>query len=336
MGKKSKLLIVAICFIIIGVILLAIGYVAGGYENIVKKYADNDNLVYINKELDSFEDLDITLQYGDVEIISGDKYFVELSYNKKYDEVKYDVQNNKLIITSENKKNLKFDIDFFGKSYKNKKVKVKIYVPEGSEISTSNLNLESGDLILKNLNIGTMNIEDEYGDNKIDNIYSKILNIEASSGDIEINNVNSDEISLICEYGDIDLKNINSNKLKAYLESGELDIDKLKVESLVVESEYGDIFGKNLITNGVDFKIESGDVDLSGELRGQNTINSEYGDIDIKTSVPEDEYEYDIVIDYGDCVIGNNSFTGSYKKVNESKNNKFTIISESGDIKIKF
>ena len=69
MGKKSKLLIVAICFIIIGVILLAIGYVAGGYENIVKKYADNDNLVYINKELDSFEDLDITLQYGDVEII---------------------------------------------------------------------------------------------------------------------------------------------------------------------------------------------------------------------------------------------------------------------------
>lgn len=104
---------VALCLVAAGIILMFIGYNLGGFKSIKVTNQgfstfsfDTDDLANDEKQLTAFKDIDLKLDYGDVEIINGDSYYIEANYNKKSDNLSYVVEGDTLTVKNKSERKM--------------------------------------------------------------------------------------------------------------------------------------------------------------------------------------------------------------------------------------
>lgn len=340
MIKERKVFKIALSLIVVGAVLLGCGYVFGGYKNIYgnsRGFNINKSKEMVNEKhsLDNFSNISLDVDYGDVEIEKGSEYAIETIYDKSLDDISYTTSDDTLTVVGHRKNKVSFSIDFSDND-ENNSTKIKIYIPDSSEILQLKSQMSCGDMSIKGIKFKDGNITCDYGEAILKDIECSNFTICNNSGDIDLSNIKGTDIVTTSEYGSVKMSNLDVDTLSCNSESGDIDFSNVKFESASISDSYGSIKGDTIVGNGLKVKNECGDINISGELKGENTVNLEYGSAKVETSLSEKEYSYDLSTELGSCTVNGNEKNNGYSKTNESSKNNIKAVSENGDINIKF
>ncbi|MGN0369171.1 MAG: DUF4097 family beta strand repeat-containing protein [Butyrivibrio sp.] len=203
--------IIAGALLICGTALVGVGIAAGADTNIEIphvlniKYSGKKDVHREYIETEEFDTIKADINFGEIDIIEGDTYAVELiSVNSKYD---YEIKNGVLYITQKDEKTLfNFDFSLFGglDDYY-----VKIYVPDTDKI-INKIDIDA--------NMGAVKINIPV---KVDYIY-----VDADMGDVEINNASVCNMELDADMGNIIFNGItyDGGKITANADMGNVEL----------------------------------------------------------------------------------------------------------------
>ncbi|MDZ7548918.1 DUF4097 family beta strand repeat-containing protein, partial [Clostridium perfringens] len=118
-----------------------IGVVRGGHGSLVwgkdgLEIYDRANIIKENKELEKFNDVNIDVDFGDIEVIKSDKYAIEVEYNEEVEELTYKVENEKLTVSNKRWGKMSFSMGFIDNN-----TLVKVYIPEN--VALNNLDIQN-------------------------------------------------------------------------------------------------------------------------------------------------------------------------------------------------
>lgn len=336
MGKIKKTMVIAVALIAIGTIMAIMGLACGGTFKVVGglngfKIYDSKDLVNEKSNLDEFTDINLDINFGDIEIARGDEYSIEVTYNKEIEDISFDVVDNKLTVKSKKDKLMFFNVGII-----TNEATVKIFVPDNVELNNLIVNNRSGDLSYNSINIKNSDINCDFGNVYIDGVNGEKIDIKARSGKVDIANVKAKELFAFVDFGNFNGENIETVNFKGDLKSGSLSLNKFVANNAIINSDFGKVYGNDLFTNGLNIEARSGKIDINGELKGENTFDSDFGDVKIKTSVPKSQYGFNVNMDFGSSVIDGNKTSEDYKLVLESASNEFNVKCKSGDLTIDF
>lgn len=276
---KNRKLTITMIILLSFIIILLTGFLVLGLTN--KKFFKHFNFSFgskisSNKVIDetydtSFDNINIDVKVGKVEIKKGNDQTVKVIIygDEKRSSVK--TSNKKLIISSKEK-------ECFGFCFNQTISKVEIYLPSEYE--------------------GNIQINSSYGDIDIDEFKNLNLNVKMDAGDIEIGSVKYADI--VNSYGDI---TINGHSEKLYIKEKCGDVEINEVDDVTVQNNYGDI-KVNKINSSLDIKDDCGDIEIDFiSINKNSTIHNSLGDIEIGTT---NEIFIDAKTNLGDTKINNN------------------------------
>lgn len=182
---KSNMFVKIFIGIILFLFLIAgIGYVAKEKGLFEMKHADQENtskdtnIISESKEFDAFENINIEASVNNIEIVSSNKYKVELKYDETYGKIDYKVENDTLKIAQNSyKKSMNIIVNNY----------IKIYVPKDVKVKNLNISLEVGNITLENLDINKSTFKSKVGNMEIKQCLVNEVDASVDKGNIDIN-----------------------------------------------------------------------------------------------------------------------------------------------------
>lgn len=266
--NNNRTIIIACVLVGVGAIMAGVGYLSGGYKS-VKEFKgfsigqnikDNSKCTKKDEELSAFKNIDLDVDYGDVEIVKGDNYRIVAEYNEKYEELSYEVKGDKLIV--KNKQIANMGINNFNN------FEVKVYVPKDAELDNLNLKVNCGKLILDDLKCNEIYASNDFGNIKGKNIDTNKFEGNLESGSLELNKFKADNAVIKNQFGDIKGKELCTNGLDINIESGKVDIAGKFSGKNSVDSEFGKVIIENDLKKeecGYDVDVEFGKFVVDGK-----------------------------------------------------------------------
>lgn len=340
MREMKKLSRISLILIGIGLILAITGFFMGGKLGIVRdnskfKVFDSKETVIKNEELSSFKSIDIASNFNNIDIIKSDRYAIEIQYEGDNSEVNYTIKDEKLVIEESKLKYKGINIDFrIGDSQIPRYIKV--YVPSGVDLDSIDVKSDNTNITMNDISASDILLHCKYGNINAENINTDTVNVEMNNGNINIKKLNSNNNAVLKNlYGNIEISDSKFNKLSNDVNNGSLNIGNTSIDNVIINNKYGNIKSHSLITNGLQIKSDNSKIDLDGEFKGNTNIKSDYGDVKIKTSIPQELYNYSVSCEYGNIKIGKEKFENNIK-INNNKENSIDIVSNNGNINIDF
>lgn len=216
-----------------------------------------------------------------------------LKFTQKDDVVFVSLDEDKL-------KNLtRDDRSFFGKLFSiTNQPNLTIQLTLGKGIDELQIELLSGDIFIKDINLRTAKVNTTSGDIHLQSISAtESLSCVTVSGDIQLDNITTESLDTTLTSGDIEGKNVQANSWNGKTISGDISADLLSISPTVnFKSVSGDINLK--LASEADLSIElnslSGDIDFRNQEssrktthklktgKGMASIKSVSGDIQIE------------------------------------------------------
>lgn len=234
----NKRIYLAIIWIIT---LLVIVFVSAGKFNIIKVhwhfnsqenekeyFSDDDVKKYsngIDENLEAFSNIRINANVLGITIKEGDKYHISASFNKTQYMPEFTIVNDTLKILQDIPKH----------NNTNVKCNLEVTVPAGKTIEDINIDLNVGEICLKNSTADEINVKNNVGEISIKNTNFKELKAETNVGEIGIeviDNVDDYNIDASTDIGEIRISGKSyKRKYSQKSDSGK----KIKVETNVGE-----------------------------------------------------------------------------------------------------
>lgn len=227
--KKNMRVFLTICGIVIGVglILGIAGLALGGIQGLSAvedrvpwiSFGGHGTNVQSEEEVEPFTSIDLDSDYAEVELAEGDKFAVEMSYDKKDGAPVMSVRNGTLFITPNPDRHTWVNFDFFGSK---EETKLKIYYPKGT-------------------NFNSVKIYNDMGTVTAADIKAKKLDLSTDSGDMDLERITADYMNL-----DVDMGNINGRQIRTVkgadieIDTGSLDLSGKLAGSINVNCDMGD------------------------------------------------------------------------------------------------
>lgn len=264
------------CMITLGILLAGIGFSSGGKWVIVK--GDNgfwvpakNGLENNSYTLEAFTNLQIINDFGDVEILQGDRYALETNVNQN-SEVTYSINNGTLTVETKSKR--KNGISFGIGSLTSPSIT--ITVPKEAKINA-------------------MIIDSSFGDTTLNGLDYKELKLTVEHGDILLKNSTGEKNEIMQAFGDLTAEQFESHTFVVESEHGDMDIDGTLNGQTKITSSFGDTtldlqnkkneIGFDLLTSFGDITVNDEDHNskMSQLLEGDNQLSVSilHGDLDI-------------------------------------------------------
>lgn len=338
-----------------GAALAAAGIAAGGMVNGVQLSAAGLSVsapafskgggqrIEEKKVLEPFYSIAVNMDYADIRIEPSDSNEYAISYciNKDMD-FQYRMEGQKLLIETERQISMfTNNISFF--SIKNnyldgqKKDRVTLYIPNGTELETADLKSDCGDISCTGIKADSLHIETDYGNAKIQNVQAQKLNAALESGTLSMEQVKGRDCTADSSYGDIAMDSVSLNgSLHLQLDSGDIRWKDVSAKNLDLNSSYGNVTGEKLSFQNADVEMESGDCALAGIAFDSWDMESEYGDVKLTLADALEDYGYQLKTEYGRITIGGEDAGESYNSFfhKEEKGKTIKISCDSGNIKL--
>lgn len=265
----SRLKIIAGGMIALGVLLAAIGFFSGGKWIIFKDdkgfYVPNKHtLVHKSYNLDAFTSIKVFNDFGDVEIVDGDSYSLEVNSLEDAG-VTYSVKKGTLTVETKSKKKNRISIGFT--SYETPSIK--IIVPKDEALTS-------------------IIIDSNFGDTSLQGLHYQQLNLMANYGDIEFKNIVGEQTEITQAFGDMTLQQFSSNGFVAESEHGDIDIDGTLNGQSTVTSSFGDTtlqLQNNKSELGFELKTDFGDITVNNQSQDHKVSQLHEGDNQLKVSL---------------------------------------------------
>ncbi|MGA3675038.1 DUF4097 family beta strand repeat-containing protein [Lysinibacillus agricola] len=260
---------IAMTMIAFGILLALVGYFSGGKWSFVLNdegihVPKNNNLVKNSYELDDFTSINIVNDYGDVEIVTSDRYALETNVVED-DDITYSIKDNTLTIETKGKK--KNDLQLgFGSFHT---PSITIYVPKDVKLNTVVLNSSFGDTTIRDLNYQQLNLTGDYGD-------------------IIFKNTTGDKTEITQSFGDMKLQQFSSNGFVVESENGDINIDGTLNGQSSITSNFGDTtldLQNKKSEIGYELNTDFGDLTVDKKEQNANVSQEYNGDNQLKATI---------------------------------------------------
>lgn len=260
--KTKKLIRLCLILCVLGLLLSVVGFLGGGMDYIkntdinswdVSENANAPKYALDKTKLEKLSSLNVSMDNLDFVVKpSGDDNFYlsyKISGGYKDAPLSYNVSDGCLNI-SENARSssiVYIDVNFLINAFTSdtitqKNDEVVLYVPEGTTLTDSTIDLEDGALVLSQLAFTNSTIEAGYGDvvgNDLTLSGSKLL---TNDGDMVLSATNCQNTTIQSDYGSITLNGNHLSDSTVTTNEGDIDASSLRCEKIVnVSSDYGDI-----------------------------------------------------------------------------------------------
>lgn len=268
---------IALTFIGIGFVLIALGFTLGGREYVA--YANlNDfsskgkqtvkKIELVKEPLSTFQNLEVNLDLANFSIEPSTDNQAYLSYRSTNRDVasplNYEEKDNTLILEKTHSRNYFIDISFFNHLFnpdniaRSNQISVTLYLPE-KMLETVTMNIEAGSATIRNLQ-------------------AKQATLSSQKLTLSDSNINS--LQVLNEIDHSIFNNTQIEELTMRSESGNLTFEETTVQKGDIHTEFGTITLTDSAFKNTKFQTESGNI--KGEqltFTGENNLKSDYGDI---------------------------------------------------------
>lgn len=311
MDNKNIALKVAIALILTGIILAIVGVLTHGTFKSVIIDKNGINTIKesgetMTSELINFNNIDISICSGRIELIKSNKNVVEYNFQNAEKVSVCEVIGDTFTFKTE----ARFTISLFNfqDTY------VKIYYKDDAELNNISLKTISGSIVANDITANNITLKSTSGSQRVSNIKADKIEFNEISGSIKVANISGDIV------------NIENN-------SGSVTIDGVTCKDIYIRNISGSIklFGVN--TNSAIIKGTSGSIYMQGSPKGKTLLNSISGSIKVYSSLPKSEYGYKLTSISGSTKVNDSTFKGS---VGEEKTNFIDASNTSGSVKLYF
>ncbi|QDQ02119.1 DUF4097 domain-containing protein [Lysinibacillus fusiformis] len=272
----SRHKLIAVSMITLGLLLAVVGYVSGGKWSMIKDdtglhVPTNQSLVKNSYTLEAFTNIDVFNDYGDIEILSGDRYALEVNAIEDAD-VSYSVKDGTLTVETKSKKKNR---RYFGFSFSETPY-IKIYVPKDVALNKVVLDSNFGDTTLRGLQYQQFNVISNYGDILFEDIDGMNTEITQSFGDMALEQFTSNGFVAESEHGDIDIDGTLNGQTTITSSFGDTTLNLQNKKSDLgyeLNTDFGDVTVNHQEQNGKVSQLREGDHQLS--------VSLSHGDLDI-------------------------------------------------------
>lgn len=327
----SKLIKIALGFVVSGAVLLAVGLAFGGrgisISNNMKVVTEDDYELYSYKNMDlkEFESINIDMTNVPIYILSSDngKYGVDVQvYIEDEEKIRIDVDDKELIVKDSHEFYwFAFELPSINIEKKEKEY-VKVYLPE-KEYDEFDIDTSNGKIILEDIGsyINELNLNASNAGVEVIKCNADKLVVDTSNGKVIVSDAKIEEIIVNTSNSGIEFENIEAENVNADTSNGAvkvmdsaleiLEVDtsnsSVTVENIKMLSDKGSI---NIVTsNGIitavlpdysekDFKItadtSNADIYLNGENLKESIYNTKEGKrkLNLNTSNGKIEIEF--------------------------------------------
>jgi DUF4097 and DUF4098 domain-containing protein YvlB len=348
MNKSLKgVAIVAAAMVTVGILLIGIGWMAGGNQPIyldqkgihVGARADSDHgkMESFTKDISSFSSIDVDLDYYDVDLVPSDKFAVDGTYYSKDGKPDIKVENGTLTIRDKEHGRINIDIDLPGLFTFNNQPRIKIYYPKDTKLTNLVLKCDTSDLSYENLIVtDKADFKLDFGSLNINGLTAKNIKITMDSGSCTLKTIKADDLNIGNNLGKTTVDGANLKTLKINADSGEISLNGVTADRGELYTDMGRIDGKDMATNGLKVESGSGEVALKGKLFGLTDITGDMGAVTVNPGAPKDQFNYELNADMGSVSIGGDNFNGNVAMNNGSAKNTLRIKTDMGSIKVDF
>ena len=348
-GIKTIAIIAGI-MVALGLILAAVGVLAGGNQDIQFGKGGfslgnktngffSGKMEVINEGLDPFKNIDIDLSIYDVDLIPSDKYALECTYDSEYGKPSFKVENDTLTITENNKNGINFNIDIFDFNFSNREnqgIAVKIYYPSSTTFGKVGINCNAADLSFEKLNAEEMTFHLDFGKLELQEMAATKVVVKMNSGDCKIKNIKGEDLRISNSFGKTEVVDAELKILVIDANSGDVSVTDTIAERGDLSLDFGRLSSKNFKTKSLKVESNSGDVDLQGTFLGDTDVQCDMGKITVDTDVPKDQYSYELNVNMGSVYIGGDKMSTVTSGNNAGASNKLKLDANMGDIKVSF
>ncbi|HAX72515.1 MAG TPA: hypothetical protein DCY20_03195 [Firmicutes bacterium] len=330
MNMNKKLIIISIVLMLVGVILAAIGFFAGGATSISLAghglTLDYGAPITINETMDDFQSIDLDLDYmSEVQLIESDHFGIEATYYNSNGTISYRVENGMLKVTQD-KINHFIGFNFFQPSST-----FTIHIPSGTSLDNITLNTDTANIVMEDQVATNIYIKNAFGKTTLENIETGVLELEVESGLINLDTVKAITLSVENDFGAINLRNIVSNNVDVAAESGSISVSDLTASNLIVSNDFGKTELKSITALVLDATNETGSIKITDSVVNSSNIENDFGSVEVNLNGNLADYNYNLMSDFGSVRVNGNK-QGNTVTVNNGGSKNLSVKCESGSV----
>jgi len=265
-GGRSAYLIILSIITVVCIVVGAFWHFGGWFGRNTGNFRWLGNFAYagevkgIETALDSFDNIDVNIGIGRVEIKEGTEFGIEYSYPEKW-LPNVEVKNGKLVV--KHPKGLNFNTV----GNQNGTCYVIITFPKGTVFDEVNVDDSLGDIDVKDIECSVIDINESLGSVKLSESKAETVKADNSLGDIRIWDVEADKLDANLSMGDLDVKNCDIDEVNCDNSMGSVGFEG-SCRYLDINNNMGDIKVETDSDWSGKLETDMGDVKVNGENQG--------------------------------------------------------------------
>jgi DUF4097 and DUF4098 domain-containing protein YvlB len=301
---------------------------------------DASDFTIAKTEVEPITQIDIHSKVAEVELISSDKFYVEINYLYWEEKPEYSLENGVLFFDDSESLPDNYSIDFHLRNV------IRIYLPQNSSLKKVGIEDASGDVSVEGFIAEELDITVAYGDLTMKKAVAADAEISLASGTSKITDFEVGKLDYTNSYGNAHFSNINTEasllpegstheQFNATLSSGDIEINGLNSTNIELSNSYGDISCDKVTAEDMELELSSGNavVDHSDIL--SSDITNSYGDVTLTLAGAAADYSLDLDTSYGKIKVDGKSYE-EHRKVDNNGSRSIAANLSSGDIKVDF
>lgn len=311
MKNKKRWLIISAALILTGLVVTGIGIVMGGVPgfSIGRGGQILTPAQYVMHELEktpleSFENLDAVMYFGDVEVIPSDGYYLEYRVCTDEQGPSYEIKNNTLTFLPQKSQGRNSVSFFFNTGWNHSSNHtgsdyVRIYLPEDVYLKMLDIRCGNGDVKVSSIQADTVSIETDFGDTVISDMKAGEADVVCSNGRIEIDSVAYETLNVTDDFGNVSISDAQGNETAVQMSNGGLTLKNIESTVLRTELDFGNTAGSKLKIGELTHTGSNGNLELTELDVRSLDISNDFGNIDLALTEDEKEYGMDLSCDFG-------------------------------------
>lgn len=330
---KSNLLKLSIVFLVVGLILTGVGFMAGATPQFTIdsrgiRVVNSEKVTVAVDELDSFKHVVIDVTTTDIQIQSGQSLSLNLSYHSE-SPIEYEVKEDTLYLRSPEQGRFGFqtNLGFFDSNAD----RIDLTLPEGMDLSD-------------------VTIANTVGSTSIQSLTAKTLTLNGRTGSTHLSDVSADSISAVASTGDIIAQSLKAKDLRLETTTGSVRIDQAAADEATLKATTGDIIADTCQITNADVRVSiggirlvgwssdalsmqstTGDIRIDGALGKETSIHSNVGSVTLNLDDPRDLYRTEFSTRVGDIHV-----RPDRANPNEALERHLQVSTSTGGINVKF
>lgn len=272
MSKRTIILLIAICLVVVGTILIGVN-LKSAFEKEKENFID-----HTYEATSPVENFDFSLDITDVEFIPSETTKVEYQ-DSEYIKHTITMEGTTLKITSTDTRNW-YNRVF---SFVSVSFKVKVYLPSGTynELKVDN---STGDLkVPTGFTFNNVNIKQSTGDVSFNANVVNDIKVKVSTGDVSFDSINANTISIDGSTSDLRIDGSTIKSLNVLLSTGHTTLKSVNAETITISCDTGKVnLTDTVLTGDLNISTSTGNVKMYDSDAANIYVTTSTGDFEAR------------------------------------------------------